>query len=209
MPRHLAIDACTALPPAIGRSALHFSKTLPPHAHGRRGQAMVESIIVLFFLCIVFFLVFDYARLLICNTTLDYAASRAARARTVGFNDFMVLKTARLGAMAVSGECLTKINNDSTPSTAALVSRMGSYLQTANPSETYGILDFELWNNGNLGWSCAEPHGDVGELTMNVWQRQHVFNTLNPSGASDCDEAAMATLHGQAKTESHYPFYLK
>ena len=39
----------------------------------RGGQAMVESIIVLFFLCVIFFLVFDYARLLICHTTLDYA----------------------------------------------------------------------------------------------------------------------------------------
>ena len=83
---------------------------------------MVESIIVLFFLCVIFFLVFDYARLLICHTTLDYAAARAARARAVGFNDFMVLKTARLGAMAVSGECLTRGDGDSAPSAAALVS---------------------------------------------------------------------------------------
>ena len=109
---------------------------------------MVESIIVLFFLCVIFFLVFDYARLLICHTTLDYAAARAARARAVGFNDFMILKTARLGAMAVSGECLTRVNGDSAPSTAALVSRMGSYLQAPSPAETAGILDFELWRNG-------------------------------------------------------------
>ena len=170
---------------------------------------MVESIIVLFFLCIVFFLVFDYARLLICHTTLDYAAARAARARAVGFNDFMVLKTARLGAMAVSGECLTRVNDDDPPSTATRVSRMCSYLQTASPSETEGILDFELWRNGNLGWSCAEPHGDVGELTMHVWQKQPVFNSINPQGAPARDDAAMITLHGEAKIESHYPFYLK
>ena len=170
---------------------------------------MVESIIVLFFLCIVFFLVFDYARLLICHTTLDYAAARAARARAVGFNDFMILKTARLGAMSVSGECYTRMNDDRAPSTATLVSRMGSYLQTASPSETEGILDFELWRNGNLGWSCAEPHGDVGELTMHVWQKQPVFNSINPQGAPARDDAAMITLHGEAKIESHYPFYLK
>ena len=170
---------------------------------------MVESIIVLFFLCVIFFLVFDYARLLICHTTLDYAAARAARARAVGFNDFMILKTARLGAMAVSGECLTRVNGDSAPSTAALVSRMGSYLQAPSPAETAGILDFELWRNGNLGWTCAEPRGDVGELTMYVWQRQPVFNSLNPPGAPERDDAAMITLHGEAKIENHYPFYLK
>jgi len=170
---------------------------------------MVESIVVLFFLCIVFFLVFDYARLLICRTALDYAASRCARARTVGFNDFMVLKTARLGAMSVSGECLTRINGDTIPSTAALVSRMGSYLQAESPAETDGILNFERWHNGKLGWSCAEPRGDAGELTMYVWQRQNVFNILNPPCATTCDEAAELTLRGEAKIESHYPFYLK
>ena len=86
-----------------------------PFAGGCRGQAMVESVVVLFFLCMVFFLVFDYARLLICRTTLDYAASRCALARAVGFNDFMILKTARLGAMSVSGECFTRINGDAAP----------------------------------------------------------------------------------------------
>lgn len=173
------------------------------------GQAMVESVIVLFFLCIVFFLVFDYARLLICRTTLDYAASRAARARTVGFNDFMILKTVRLGTMSVSGECLTKINNDETPSTAALISRMGSYLQTASSAETKGILDFERWNAGKTGWSCAEPRSETGELTMNVWQRQPLFGVLDLSGGKTGDDAAEVTLYGQAKIENHYPFYLK
>ena len=152
---------------------------------------------------------FDYARLLICRTTLDYAAARAARARAVGFNDFMVLKTARLGAMPVSGECYTRMNGDRAPSTATLVSRMGSYLQAASPAETEGILDFELWRNGNLGWACAEPHGDVGELTMQVWQKQPVFNSINPQGSPARDDAAMITLRGEAKIESHYPFYLK
>ena len=170
---------------------------------------MVESIIVLFFLCILFFFLFDYARLLICRTTLDYAASRCARARAVGFNDFMILKTARIGTMAVSGECLTRINDDSAPSTAALVSRMGSYLETTSPAEAPGILDFERWQNGRLGWSCAEPRGERGELTMHVWQRQPVFNAFNPPGAAAQDPAAEITLHGEAKIENHYPFYLK
>ena len=85
---------------------------------------------------------------------------------------------------------------------------MGSYLQSASPAETDGILDFERWRNGKLGWACAEPRGDTGELTMHVWQRQSVFNTVNPPYAA-ADKAAEVTLRGEAKIENHYPFYLK
>jgi len=171
---------------------------------------MIETTIVLFMLCIIFFLVFDYARLLNCRTVLEYAATRCARARAVGFNDFMVLKTARLGAMSVSGKCLTQFDDDdpdAQPTTSMLVNRMGSYLQTASYAETFGILDFELWQPSKLGWSCVESSDGIA---MHVWQKQPVFRILNPQGADDGDDDIVeVTLHGNAKIESHYPFYLK
>jgi len=177
---------------------------------GKTGQTMVETSIVTVVLCLVFFLLFDYARLVNCRTVLDYAASRCARARAVGFNDFMILKTARLGTMSVSGKSLlTMDDSDRPPSTSMLLNRMGSYLQTDSPAETHGILDFELWQPGNLGWSCAETRGDSGEITMHVWQKQPVFNAFNPPGSAERPSAAAITLHGNAKIESHYPFYLK
>ena len=187
---------------------------MPRLVHRRRGngQALVETIIVLFFICILFFLVLDYARLLNCKTILDYAAARCARARTVGFNDFMILKTARLGVMSVSGKCLTQFDDedpDAQPSTEMLRNRMGSYLQTSFISETPGILDFELWRPDKLGWSCVESHGDSGDISMHVWQRQPLFSTLNPPESDERDDAAEVMLHGNAKMESHYPFYLK
>ena len=175
----------------------------------RRGQAIIETVLAVLVITFVFLMLFNLSHVLTGKILVEHAAMRVARARAVGFNDFMILKTARLGAMSVSGECYTRMNDDRAPSTATLVSRMGSYLQTASPSETEGILDFELWRDGNLGWSCAEPHGDVCELTMHVWQKQPVFNSINPQGAPARDDAAMITLHGEAKIESHYPFYLK
>ena len=51
----------------------------PKPRAGRSGQAMVEAIIVLFFVCLVFFAVYEYASLLTAHTVLDYAAASAAR----------------------------------------------------------------------------------------------------------------------------------
>ena len=45
----------------------------------RKGQAMVETVVVMFFLCLVFFLVYEYANLLTAHTVVNYAAARAAR----------------------------------------------------------------------------------------------------------------------------------
>ena len=71
----------------------------------RKGQAMVETVVVMFVLCLVFFLVYEYANLLTAHTVVNYAAARAARARTVGFNDFMVTKTIRVATAGVAGAC--------------------------------------------------------------------------------------------------------
>ena len=60
----------------------------------KAGQAMVESILVLFFLFLAFYTVFQFADNFRAKLLVDYAASRVARARTVGMNDYMLEKTA-------------------------------------------------------------------------------------------------------------------
>ena len=161
---------------------------------------MVESIIVLFFLCVIFFLVFDYARLLICHTTLDYAAARAARARAVGFNDFMITKTVRVATASVAGECRSHDDKGNDLATGTLVSRMGSYLEAEQEADTKGILDFDLWDSDKLGWSADEPGGENAELTIHVWQRRPLYGS---------DDEELREVRGEAGIESHYPLYLQ
>ena len=164
---------------------------------------MLESIIAMFFLVFVFFLVVDYAELLKTRTVLDYAAARAARARAVGFNDFMVTKTLRIATMPVAGECITAKSHGISPSAGFLISRSGSYLESENESETQGILDFELWNPVKLGWSAVESNnGRQGDVNMTVRQRHPLLSDMR----GFCDEA---TVEGKAQTESHYHYYLK
>ena len=69
----------------------------------RKGQAMVETILVLFFLFLAFYVVFQFADNLRARLLVDYAASRVARARTVGMNDYMLEKTADIATMAAAG----------------------------------------------------------------------------------------------------------
>ena len=163
----------------------------------RNGQAMIETVVVMFFLCVVFFLVYEYANLLNARTVVDYAAARAARARAVGFNDFMVTKTVRVATAGVAGECLSHDDKGDDLSTGALVSRMGSYLEAEWEGDTKGILDFELWESDKLGWSADEPGGENAELTMRVWQRRPLYD-----GDEDLRE-----VRGEAGIESHYPLY--
>ncbi len=165
---------------------------------------MLETIVVMFFVCLIFFAVYEYANLLTAHTVLDYAAARAARARTVGFNDFMVTKTVRVATMSTAGCCLTQDDDGGALSTGTLVSRMGSYLESAYEADVRGILDFELWDNSKLGWICSEPGGAASELSMRVWQRRPLY------GESALDaEATLHYLEGSAEIEGHYPFYLQ
>lgn len=162
---------------------------------------MVEAIIVLFFVCLVFFAVYEYASLLSAHTVLDYAAARAARARAVGFNDFMVTKTVRVATMSTAGRCLVQDDRGGPLSTGALVSRMGSYLERESEADVRGILDFALWDNARLGWSCTDPGGGA-PLALRVWQRRPLY------GSTD-DSAPLHSLGGAAEIEGHASFYLQ
>lgn len=166
---------------------------------------MVETIVVMFFLCLIFFAVYEYANLLTAHTVLDYAAARAARARTVGFNDFMVTKTVRVATMSVAGKCLTQSEDGGELSTGTLVSRMGSYLESEYEADVRGILDFELWDPSKLGWSCSEPGGDASDFRMRVWQNRTLYGT-SEDGAGD---ETIHRIEGESEIEGHYPFYLQ
>lgn len=173
---------------------------------------MIETVVVMFFLCLVFFWLYEFAELLTTHTVLDYAAARAARARAVGFNDFMVTKTVRVASMSMAGKCYNTIEDGGSGeeqelSTGALISRMGSYLECENESQTRGILDFALWDYSRLGWDCSEAGGASSDIIMRVWQKRPLYSSGDPR---DNDiEDRLYTVRGEAQIESHYSFYLQ
>ncbi len=70
----------------------------------RKGQALIETCLVLILLCLILFGALQVSRLFAAREILDYAAARGARAQTVGFNRFMVEKTIRVGAIPNAGQ---------------------------------------------------------------------------------------------------------
>lgn len=138
----------------------------------RNGQAMIESIFVIILTCLCFLALFQYANLFASKTVLSHAAARAARARTVGFNHWMVNKSARVAAIPASGRRLVPESAGIDPAiTAALsrnrvgeiwdialrsstrspsvlleLSRVPEYMASDNSPTAEHILDYELWD---------------------------------------------------------------
>ena len=124
----------------------------------KAGQAMVEAILVLLFLFLAFYTVFQFADNFRAKLLVDYAASRVARARTVGMNDYMLEKTADIATMAAAGECYTETDTGRRLSARGLIARSGDYLACEYGAQARQVLDFELWRDGKTQATC--PRGE-------------------------------------------------
>ena len=138
---------------------------------------MVESMLVLLLMLVVFLGVFQYFYAAAARDVLDHAAARAARARTVGFNEWMAIKAARVASIPVAGKMLVPedvpddgrrqwLANAATPGIAwrrALRARTWSaqaqlenalipeYMVSAHSNQSREILDYEAWEGNGEG----------------------------------------------------------
>lgn len=69
----------------------------------RSGQAILESALVIVLISFVAFGVLQLAQLYVARSVLTASAAAGARARSVGFNQFMVQKVARAAAIPTAG----------------------------------------------------------------------------------------------------------
>ncbi len=84
------------------------AKCVPPLASGHRaGQAMIESLIAIGLICLIFFGAMQISQMFATRVILYHAAARGARAKTVGFNHWMVRKAVYAGTIPISGAMLT------------------------------------------------------------------------------------------------------
>ena len=164
---------------------------------------MVESVIVMLAVALFFFALFQYANLLSAKLVLEHSAARAARARTVGLNHWMVDKSAKAAAIPASGRCLTAFTEggDDTgvmawlsqakpgrvwdavlraPSYSARArlerARIPDFMDSINGPTGEEVLNYERWES--LTVSVDEPlalEGVSGTLTVEVRQHQPLF----------------------------------
>jgi len=169
---------------------------------------MVESILALVAVLIVFLALFNLADLTRAKLLVENAAVKCARARAVGYNDFMLRKIARLATMPAAGRCLTPSDSgDGTLSRGARYARIGDYLMSEYEAQADAILDFEYWQNGNTAISATEGSSPVTATISQRRPRLFDFGVLTGTAKPDAD--SLATISASSTQEAHYPDYLQ
>ena len=105
---------------------------------------MIETVIAVLVVTFLFLVLFSLSHLLTGKILVEHAAMRVARARAVGFNDFMCVKTARVAVIPVAGRRLWPIDESFT--TANELARVRTYLESPDASRANGLLEYENWH---------------------------------------------------------------
>ncbi|MCX6993258.1 MAG: pilus assembly protein [Kiritimatiellaeota bacterium] len=170
-----------------------------------RGQALIESCIVIGLICLLLMGLFQLAQLFLAQEIMDYAAGRGARAKAVGFNDFMVAKTVRIGAIANAGALTFPEPSGGGPWvqwTSHESPRIPHYLQS-DEWELNFILNYALWDT--ISWSCPAPDADILHFEVNQAVPLMFFSNVFKAFSS----ASAVPMQGVADIENHYPLYLQ
>lgn len=182
----------------------------------RRGQAMVESIIVLLVLCLLLFAFLQAAISMGGREILHHAAARAARARSVGFNSWMAEKSARVAAIPVSGRFLAE-NVGWSPADGAVsdfeLSRIPEYLASENHARAEYVLDYDEWEKGTLSFGGSSSLLGNGVLHFTAEHYAPLVMPFSPIAfpwaAKDNEGVPRVDMSADAVAVEHSGFYLK
>jgi hypothetical protein len=149
---------------------------------GRNGQALVETLLAAIIVTFAFLCLFRLSHLLTAKILAEHAAMRVARARTVGLNNFMCLKAARISVIPVAGERLWPVGEEFDYEMER--ARSAIYMNTPNNSVARGVLDYTGW--GRM-WVWPGDGTDSEVRMTNDW----------------------FSVSGEASLEHNYDFYLE
>ena len=171
---------------------------------------MIETVVVLFFFFICFFLAFQFADNLRARLLCEYAAGRCARAATVGFNDFMVEKTARIATMAAAGPCRTQDAGGNELRYRSWIARAPDYLECLYDAQARQVLDFDYWRDGRTQVSTVHAGARI-EATVTQMRPQVFSLPALFQGRADGDVRPLddARISGTSAIEAHYPDWLQ
>lgn len=164
----------------------------------RRGQAMVETCLAIVFVSLILFGFFELSRMVEARILLGHAAARAARARTVGMNDFMCLKSARVAMIPVAGRRMWPEDEDGGEFDEA--SRVPIYLCTDNEAIARGVLEYERWDE-----MAVEVDAGGGLASkVGAWIAMDLPRFLS---WGDNEDKAIR-MEGANEIEAHFPLYM-
>ena len=196
----------------------------------QQGASLIEACLALAIICLVFLGMFQVSRVLAARDTLNHAAARAARARTVGFNQWMVHKVARVAAIPNAGRMLEPVYDSSGPDLRAAITgeragtvwdrvlrgdlwpsfaqarleiaRVPEYLAAANHARADYILNYEDWDSVHV-----VDGGSAIDVLLDIRVAQEYPLKIPVSGSFYAD--GEVRLVGESAIENHYPLYLE
>lgn len=171
----------------------------------RAGQSLIESCLVLIIVCLAFFGVFQISQLFARQEVLHYAAARGARAKVVGFNQFMVFKTIRVGAIPNVGRLINPVSDGGPAAQHAVeAARIPLYMGTEDASELDPILDYQDWDTAqDVSWPLVSAFGD-GTLRLRVGQQVPLRYPFHRAFYA----ADSMDMTGESWLDNHYTLYL-
>jgi hypothetical protein len=222
IPMHATSEIRNGRLPAMRDAPVSFYKS-------RRGQSLIETCLAMGIICFVFFGLFQLSQLAAAREILNHAAARGARAKTVGFNRFMVEKAIRVAAIPNAGrivqpaftnedlelrrmiqtqrpgELWDNVLSNTVPASLQQDlerARIPEYMGSASRDGASFILDYEDWDS--IGWSFPSLIPDATLLNVHVSQSYPLRIPLHRIFYA----ADSVDLDGYAGIESHYPLYL-
>lgn len=169
---------------------------------------MVESAIAMIVILLVFLALFNLSDLIRAKLLVENAAVKCARARAVGYNDFMLRKIARLATMPAAGECMTAADSGGGKLPyAERYYRIGDYLMSDYEAQANAILDFAYWRNGDTLVNASS--GQSPAMATVTQRRPRLFDFGVLTGGSKPDSGDKAEISASATVEAHYPDYLQ
>jgi len=175
-------------------------------AKNQSGQAMIETVFIVILTSLIFLALFQYADLFSSKIILTHAAARAARARTVGFNQWMMLKSARVASIPAAGHRIVPAyagvdpaitaalqqnrvgdiwdlalhSNTRSPGVMLERGRIPEYMGTVNGPTAEYLLDYERWDGLTLDVDEGlNLDGTMpSEIEVNVRMRHPLLTSL-------------------------------
>lgn len=210
-------------------------RAAPRRVLQRNGQSLIESCLALLLLCLIFAGLFQVSQILAAREILSHAAARAARAKTVGFNRWMVTKAVRIATIPNAGRLtepefenvdpwLRQAVADLSPGdlwSAALAARPGSeqfsleraripeFMDSPNASRAYHTLDYADWDGVDFTVTDITDTGPsplASLIRATVSQDFPLTNSLAVHRAFYAGDTVR--LVGTNLLENHYALYL-
>lgn len=167
------------------------------------GQALIESCLVIGLICLILAGFFQLSQLFAAREIAVHSCIRGARAKTVGFNDFMIGKVVLAGAIPNAGQMVFPEPEGGPLRQMAIErGRIPIYL-SSEWNMLDGILQYEDWDT--IGWSSAD---DLG-LTMRFAVSQTMPFSYFPEVFRAFYSSGHLPLSVELELDNHSVLYLE